>query len=164
VHRLANRLYHLEIPYIPRMMTEAVHSYTGIDIHPGATIGESFFIDHGTGVVIGETATIGNRVTLYHGVTLGAFNPLVKDDLGQLRRGHSNKRHPDLEDHVTVYPNATILGGNTRVGHHSVIGGNVWLTQSVVPYSKVVEKDPELLIHNGSPESLGVFKSAGAGI
>ena len=164
VHRLANRLYHLEIPYIPRMMTEAAHSHTGIDIHPGATIGESFFIDHGTGVVIGETATIGNRVTLYHGVTLGAFNPLVKDDLGQLRRGQSNKRHPDLEDHVTVYPNATILGGNTRVGHHSVIGGNVWLTHSVAPYSKVVEKDPELLIHDGSPDSLGVFKSAGAGI
>jgi len=164
VQRLAHRLYHLEIPYIPRMMTEAAHSHTGIDIHPGAAIGESFFIDHGTGVVVGETATIGKRVTLYHGVTLGAFNPLVKDDLGQLRRGQSNKRHPDLEDHVTVYPNATILGGQTRVGHHSVIGGNVWLTHSVVPYSKVVEKDPELLIHDGSPESLGEFKSAGAGI
>jgi serine O-acetyltransferase len=164
VQRLAHRLYHLEIPYIPRMMTEAAHSQTGIDIHPGATIGESFFIDHGTGVVIGETATIGSRVTLYHGVTLGAFNPLDKDDLGQLRRGQSNKRHPDLEDHVTVYPNATILGGKTRVGHHSVIGGNVWLTHSVVPYSKVVGKDPELLIHDGSPESLGVFKSPGAGI
>ena len=164
VQRLAHRLYQLEVPYIPRMMTEAAHSETGIDIHPGATIGESFFIDHGTGVVIGETATIGNRVTLYHGVTLGAFNPLVKDNLGQLRRGQSNKRHPDLEDYVTVYPNATILGGQTRVGHHSVIGGNVWLTHSVVPYSKVVEKDPELLIHDGSPESLGSFTSAGAGI
>jgi serine O-acetyltransferase len=164
VHRLAHRLYQLEIPYIPRMMTEAAHSLTGIDIHPGAAIGESFFIDHGTGVVIGETATIGSRVTLYHGVTLGAFNPLDRDELGQLRRGQSNKRHPDLEDHVTVYPNATILGGKTRVGHHSVIGGNVWLTHSVVPYSKVVGKDPELLIHDGSPESLGVFKSAGAGI
>jgi serine O-acetyltransferase len=162
VQRLAHRLYVLEIPYIPRMMTEAAHSLTGIDIHPGATIGESFFIDHGTGVVIGETATIGNRVTLYHGVTLGAFNPLVRDDLGRLRRGHCNKRHPDLEDHVTVYPNATILGGNTRVGHHSVIGGNVWLTHSVEPYSKVVVKDPELRIHNGNPESLGVFNSAGA--
>jgi serine O-acetyltransferase len=164
VHRLAHRLYRLEIPYIPRMMTEAAHSQTGIDIHPGATIGESFFIDHGTGVVIGETATIGKRVTLYHGVTLGAFNPMDKDDLGQLRRGQSNKRHPDLEDYVTVYPNATILGGKTRVGHHSVIGGNVWLTHSVVPYSKVVGKDPELLIHDGSPGSLDVFKSAGAGI
>src|ERR1019366_4102374 len=159
-----HRLYHLEIPYIPRMMTEAAHSHTGIDIHPGANIGESFFIDHGTGVVIGETATIGSRVTLYHGVTLGAFNPLDKDDLGQLRRGQSNKRHPDLEDHVTVYPNATILGGQTRVGHHSVIGGNVWLTHSVVPYSKVVGKDPELRIPDARPKSLGVFKSAGEGI
>lgn len=164
VQRLAHRLYLLEIPYIPRIMTEAAHSHTGIDISPGATIGESFFIDHGTGVVIGETATIGDRVTLYHGVTLGAFNPLMKDDRAQLRRGQTNKRHPDLEDHVTVYPNATILGGKTRVGHHSVIGGNVWLTHSVEPYSKVVVKDPELLIHNGTPESLGVFKSAGAGI
>jgi serine O-acetyltransferase len=164
VQRLAHRLYQLEIPYIPRMMTEAVHSSTGIDIHPGATIGESFFIDHGTGVVIGETATLGSRVTLYHGVTLGAFNPLFKDDRGQLHRGHQNKRHPDLEDHVTVYPNATILGGNTRVGHHTVIGGNVWLTHSVAPFSKVVVKDPELRIHNGEPDSLDVFTSAGAGI
>jgi len=162
--RLAHCLYLLEIPYIPRMMTEAAHSQTGIDISPGATIGESFFIDHGTGVVIGETAIIGNWVTLYHGVTLGAFNPLMKDDRGELRRGQMNKRHPDLEDHVTVYPNATILGGKTRIGHHSVIGGNVWLTHSVEPYSKVVVKDPELLIHDGSPESLGVFKAAGAGI
>jgi serine O-acetyltransferase len=103
-------------------------------------------------------------VTLYHGVTLGAFNPLVKDDLGQLLRGQNNKRHPDLEDHVTVYPNATILGGDTRVGHHSVIGGNVWLTHSVEPYSRVVVKDPELRIRNGSPETLGVFTAAGAGI
>jgi len=135
VQRLAHLLYRLEIPYIPRMMTEAAHSHTGIDIHPGAAIGESFFIDHGTGVVIGETATIGNKVTLYHGVTLGAFNPLLRDDHAQLRRGQLSKRHPDLEDHVTVYPNATILGGRTRVGHHSVIGGNVWLTHSVEPYS-----------------------------
>jgi serine O-acetyltransferase len=164
VQRLAHCLYLLEIPFIPRMMTEAAHSRTGIDINPGATIGESFFIDHGTGVVIGETATIGNKVTLYQGVTLGAFNPLAKDDQAQLRRGQSNKRHPDLEDHVTVYPYATILGGRTRIGHHSVIGGNVWLTHSVEPYSKVVVKDPELLIHNGSPESLGLFTAAGAGI
>ncbi len=164
VQRLAHSLYLLEVPFIPRMMTEVAHSHTGIDIHPGAKIGESFFIDHGTGVVIGETATIGSRVTLYHGVTLGAFNPLAKDDHAQLRRGQANKRHPDLEDHVTVYPNATILGGKTCVGHHSVIGGNVWLTHSVEPYSKVVVKDPELLVRNGSPESLGVFKSAGEGI
>jgi serine O-acetyltransferase len=151
VQRLAHRLYLVKVPFLPRMMTEVAHSHTGIDIHPGASIGESFFIDHGTGVVIGETATIGNKVTLYHGVTLGAFNPLRKDEQGQLRRGQENKRHPDLEDHVTVYPNATILGGRTRVGHHSVIGGNVWLTHSVQPYSKVMLKDPELLILNGEP-------------
>ena len=153
VQRLAHRLYLLDVPFIPRMMTEVAHSHTGIDIHPGAAIGESFFIDHGTGVVIGETATIGNKVTLYHGVTLGAFNPLSKDEEGQLRRGHENKRHPDLEDRVTVYPNATILGGNTRIGHHSIIGGNVWLTHSVAPYSKVTLKDPELVILNGGPEA-----------
>jgi serine O-acetyltransferase len=164
VQRLAHCLYLLEVPLIPRMMTEEAHSRTGIDINAGATIGESFFIDHGTGVVIGETATIGNRVTLYHGVTLGAFNPLAKDDQSRLRRGQSNKRHPDLEDHVTVYPYATILGGRTRIGHHSVIGGNVWLTHSVEPYSKVVMKEPELRIHNGSPESLAIFTDAGAGI
>jgi serine O-acetyltransferase len=151
VQRLAHRLYLMGVPFLPRMMTEVAHSHTGIDINPGASIGESFFIDHGTGVVIGETATIGDRVTLYHGVTLGAFNPLRKDEQGQLRRGQENKRHPDLEDHVTVYPNATILGGHTRVGHHSVIGGNVWLTHSVVPYSRVTLKDPELVILNGEP-------------
>ncbi len=155
VQRLAHQLYLLEVPFIPRMMTEVAHSQTGIDIHPGAAIGESFFIDHGTGVVIGETATIGNRVTLYHGVTLGAFNPLEKDEQGQLRRGMEGKRHPDLEDHVTVYPGATILGGNTRVGHHSVIGGNVWLTHSVAPYSKVSLMEPELVIRNHGATSNG---------
>ncbi|MBZ5561953.1 MAG: serine acetyltransferase [Acidobacteriia bacterium] len=148
VQRLAHRLYLQGVPFVPRMMTEVAHSRTGIDIHPGASIGESFFIDHGTGVVIGETATIGNKVTLYHGVTLGAFNPLEKDEQGQLRRGKEGKRHPDLEDHVTVYPGATILGGNTRVGHHSVIGGNVWLTHSVSPYSKVILMEPDLVIRN----------------
>ena len=152
VQRLAHRLYLMGVPFLPRMMTEVAHSHTGIDINPGASIGESFFIDHGTGVVIGETATIGRRVTLYHGVTLGAFNPLRKDEQGQLRRGQENKRHPDLEDHVTVYPNATILGGDTRVGHHSIIGGNVWLTHSVQPHSKVTLKDPELVILNGEPK------------
>jgi len=152
VQRLAHRLYLMGVPFVPRMMTEVAHSHTGIDINPGASIGESFFIDHGTGVVIGETATIGRMVTLYHGVTLGAFNPLQKDEQGQLRRGQENKRHPDLEDHVTVYPNATILGGGTRVGHHSIIGGNVWLTHSVEPHSKVTLKDPELVILNGEPK------------
>ena len=148
IQRLAHRLYLSAVPFVPRMMTEVAHSRTGVDIHPGASIGESFFIDHGTGVVIGETATIGDKVTLYHGVTLGAFNPLAKDGHGHLTRGRQNKRHPDLEDHVTVYPNATILGGNTRVGHHSIIGGNVWLTHSVAPHSTVVVEDPELVIRN----------------
>jgi serine O-acetyltransferase len=148
VQRLAHRLYLLKVPIVPRIMTETAHNHTGIDIHPGASIGESFFIDHGTGVVIGETATIGNKVTLYHGVTLGAFNPLVKDEHAELRRGAENKRHPDLEDHVTVYPNATILGGDTRIGHHSTIGGNVWLTHSVPPYSKVILKNPGLYVRS----------------
>jgi len=149
VQRLAHELYMLKIPYLPRMMTEVAHSRTGIDIHPGAKIDESFFIDHGTGVVIGETATIGKHVTLYHGVTLGAFNPVSRRDSGgELVRGLSNKRHPDIEDHVTIYSGATIIGGDTRVGHHSIIGGNVWLTKSVAPYSRVTMKDPELLIRS----------------
>jgi serine O-acetyltransferase len=148
IQRMAHELYLLKVPYLPRMMTEVGHSRTGIDIHPGATIGESFFIDHGTGVVVGETATVGNHVTLYHGVTLGAFNPTSRRDGGELLRGQKNKRHPDIEDNVTIYPGATILGGDTRVGHHSVIGGNVWLTRSVEPYSRVTVKDPELLIRS----------------
>ena len=154
VQRLAHELYLLEVPYLPRMMTEIAHSRTGIDIHPGATIDESFFIDHGTGVVVGETATIGKNVTLYHGVTLGAFNPTSKKDTeGDLVRGHTNKRHPDIEDGVTIYPGATILGGDTRIGHHSIIGGNVWLTHSVAPYSRVTMKDPELLIRSHTKQS-----------
>ncbi len=147
VQRFAHRLYRAGVPILPRMMTEVVHSLTGIDIHPGATIGESFFIDHGTGVVIGETCTIGKSCVLYHGVTLGAWNPTgAKEENGDLKRGATNKRHPDLEDKVTVYPGATILGGDTKIGHHSVIGGNVWLTHSVEPYTVVTIKDPELLI------------------
>lgn len=157
IQRLAHRLYLLEVPFVPRMMTETAHSHTGIDIHPGASIGESFFIDHGTGVVIGETSIIGNKVTLYHGVTLGAFNPLRKDDEGNLRRGQDNKRHPTIEDQVTVYPNATILGGKTLIGHHSVIGGNVWLTHSVAPYSRVTLKDPELSIFNAGDQVWSVY-------
>jgi serine O-acetyltransferase len=153
VQRLAHELYLLKIPYLPRMMTEVGHSRTGIDIHPGATIGESFFIDHGTGVVVGETATVGNHVTLYHGVTLGAFNPTSRRNGVELVRGLENKRHPDIEDNVTIYPGATILGGDTRVGHHSVIGGNVWLTHSVAPYSRVTVKDPELLIRSKAEQS-----------
>lgn len=157
VQRFAHRMYLLGVPFIPRMMTEIAHSHTGIDIHPGASLGESFFIDHGTGVVIGETSIIGNKVTLYHGVTLGAFNPLSKDESGQLRRGQQNKRHPTIEDYVTVYPNATILGGNTHIGHHSVIGGNVWLTHSVAPYSRVTLKDPELSIFNPGDQLWGLY-------
>lgn len=154
VQRLAHELYLLKVPYLPRMMTEIAHSRTGIDIHPGATIGESFFIDHGTGIVIGETATIGKNVTLYQGVTLGGFNPTSKrDSAGELVRGMSNKRHPDIEEGVTIYAGATILGGDTRIGHHSIIGGNVWLTHSVVPYSRVTMKDPELLIRSNTAGS-----------
>jgi serine O-acetyltransferase len=154
VQRLAHELYQLKVPYLPRMMTEVAHSRTGIDIHPGASIDESFFIDHGTGVVIGETATIGKHVTLYHGVTLGAFNPTSRRDPGgELVRGLANKRHPDIEDHVTIYAGATIIGGDTRIGHHSIIGGNVWLTHSVAPYSRVAMREPELVIRSSSKDS-----------
>ena len=146
VQRLAHELYRLGVPFLPRMMTEVAHSHTGIDIHPGAQIGEYFFIDHGTGVVIGETTTIGAHVVLYHGVTLGAFNPTMRNEKGIMERGYDNKRHPDLEDHVTVYPGATILGGGTRIGHHSIIGGNAWITRSVAPWSTVTMADPELRI------------------
>ncbi len=131
IYRLAHELHNLNVPLIPRFMSETAHHHTGIDIHPGATIGEGFFIDHGTGVVIGETTIIGKRVQMYHGVTLGAFSPRK----GQELRGV--KRHPTIEDNVTIYPNATILGGETIVGKGSVIGGNVWLTKSVPPGSKV---------------------------
>lgn len=154
VQRLAHELYRLEVPYLPRIMTELAHSRTGIDIHPGATIDDSFFIDHGTGVVIGETATIGKHVTMYHGVTLGAFNPTARrDNAGEVVRGLANKRHPDIEDHVTIYAGATIIGGDTRIGHHSVIGGNVWLTHSVAPYSRVAMRDPELVIRTNAKVS-----------
>jgi len=154
VQRLAHELYKLKVPYLPRIMTELAHSRTGIDIHPGARIDDSFFIDHGTGVVIGETATIGKHVTMYHGVTLGAFNPTARrDGGGELVRGLANKRHPDIEDHVTIYAGATIIGGDTRIGHHSIIGGNVWLTHSVAPYSRVAMRDPELVIRTNSKDS-----------
>src|SRR6202008_34368 len=154
VQRLAHELYNLKVPYLPRIMTELAHSRTGIDIHPGATIDDSFFIDHGTGVVIGETATIGKHVTMYHGVTLGAFNPTARRDTGgELVRGLANKRHPDIEDHVTIYAGASIIGGDTRIGHHSIIGGNVWLTHSVAPYSRVAMRDPELVIRTNAKDS-----------
>jgi serine O-acetyltransferase len=146
IQRFAHLLYALNVPLLPRMLTEVAHSRTGIDIHPGAKIGPSFFIDHGTGVVIGETCTIGAHCVLYQGVTLGAWNPTAKDSDGILQRGAANKRHPDLEDHVTVYPGATILGGSTVIGHHSVIGGKVVLSHSIEPYSVVVVDEPKLSI------------------
>ena len=143
VYRLAHALYQMEIPLIPRMMSEWAHSKTGIDIHPGATIGSHFFIDHGTGVVIGQTCEIGNRVKLYHGVTLGALS-FATDGDGNLVRG--TKRHPTLEDGVVIYANATVLGGATVVGHDTVIGSSVWLTKSVEPHSTVVLEKPKLRI------------------
>ena len=130
VHRIANQLRKLEVPLIPRMLHEHAHSRTGIDIHPGAEIGESFFVDHGTGVVIGETTRIGNHCKIYQGVTLGAKSFPV-DEAGRLRRGV--KRHPTLEDNVTVYAAATILGGDTRIGHGTTVNGGVFLTHSVPP-------------------------------
>jgi len=128
IFRIAHKLYTMKLPILPRMMTEYAHQMTGIDIHPGATIGPAFFIDHGTGVVIGETTTIGHHVKLYQGVTLGAKSFDVNPD-GSLVKGV--KRHPDIGNHVVIYAGATILGGNTCIGDHCVIGGNVWLTHSV---------------------------------
>lgn len=133
-HRVAHVLYEQDVHLLPRVMSEYAHSKTGIDIHPGATIGQGFFIDHGTGVVIGETCVIGRNVRLYQGVTLGALS-FRKDDDGHLVKGI--KRHPNVEDDVIIYANATILGGETTIGRGSVIGGNVWLTHSVPPGSKV---------------------------
>lgn len=141
VYRVANMLYQLNIPFIPRMMTEWAHRRTGIDIHPGATIGANFFIDHGTGVVIGETCQIGNNVKIYQGVTLGALS-FPTDTEGHLVRGQ--KRHPTIEDRVVIYANATILGGRTTIGHDAVIGSNVWITSSVAPKTTVMLEKPKL--------------------
>ncbi|NOQ67284.1 MAG: serine acetyltransferase [Desulfobacterales bacterium] len=141
IYRLANLLHKYKVPVIPRIMTEHAHSLSGIDIHPGATIGESFFIDHGTGVVIGETTEIGNGVRLYQGVTLGALS-LPKDAGDQFRY---KKRHPTIEDDVIIYSNTTILGGETVIGARSVVGGNIWITESVPPDTKVLLKRPELI-------------------
>jgi len=132
-HRVAHRLYSMGVPIIPRMLSERAHSRTGIDIHPGARIGPRFFIDHGTGVVIGETCRIGSNVKIYQGVTLGATSPFDKD--GRPRIGQ--KRHPDIEDDVIIYANATILGGDTIIGKGAVIGGNTWITKSVEPGAHV---------------------------
>ncbi len=133
-HRVANVLYRQDVHLLPRVMSEYAHSRTGIDIHPGATIGKGFFIDHGTGVVIGETCVIGSNVRIYQGVTLGALS-FRKDAEGHLVKGI--KRHPNVEDDVIIYANATILGGDTVIGKGSIIGGNVWLTHSVPPGSRI---------------------------
>ena len=135
IFRIAHELYLLKVPMLPRMMTEYAHSLTGIDIHPGATVGPYFFIDHGTGVVIGETTVIGEHVKLYQGVTLGAKSFAVKAD-GTLVKG--NKRHPNIGNNVVIYAGATILGGDTYIGDNCVIGGNVWLTHSVEPGKRVL--------------------------
>jgi serine O-acetyltransferase len=139
VYRLAHELHRLGVPLVPRMMTEHAHGRTGIDIHPGARIGRRFFVDHGTGVVIGETCLIGDRVRLYQGVTLGALAVQSRTIRGQ-------KRHPTLEDDVVIYAGAKILGGDTVIGRGSVIGGNVWLTSSVPPCSKVQIEPPAQLV------------------
>ena len=136
-YRIAHGLLKLDIPFLPRILTEYAHSKTGIDIHPAAEIGEYFFIDHGTGIVIGETAQIGNYVKLYQGVTLGALS--IDKSMA------FTKRHPTVEDHVLIYSGATILGGETVIGHHSIIGGNVWLTKSIPPYS-LVYHNPEITV------------------
>ena len=142
VYRLAHVLRKLDVPLIPRMMTEYAHGKTGIDIHPGARIGHRFFIDHGTGVVIGETTEIGDGVKIYQGVTLGALSFPRDESTGEVVRGH--KRHPTIEDEVVIYANATILGGDTVIGHHSVIGSSAWLTRSVAPYTTVTIENPRL--------------------
>ena len=145
IQRLAHRLHLLGAPFVPRMMTEWAHGRTGIDIHPGAEIGTHFFIDHGTGVVVGETCVIGNHVKLYHGVTLGARS-FMKDGAGHIVKG--GKRHPNVQDNVTIYPNSTILGGETVIGANSTIGANVFLMQSVPPHSLVVYEETQLTIRN----------------
>jgi serine O-acetyltransferase len=140
VYRVAHELFVQGIPLMPRIMSERAHSLTGIDIHPGAGIGSDFFIDHGTGVVIGETTEIGNRVRIYQGVTLGALSVPRESEGGESLRGR--KRHPTIEDDVTIYAQATILGGDTRIGARCVIGGNVWLTSSVPSDTTVIIEPP----------------------
>jgi len=144
VNRLAHELYLLQVPLIPRLMTEYAHSQTGIDIHPGATIGRSFFIDHGTGIVVGETAEIGENVKLYQGVTIGALSTRAGQDL----RG--KKRHPTIEDNVTIYSGASVLGGSTVIGAGSVIGGNAFITRSIPKGTRVSIKNQELQYDFGS--------------
>ena len=142
IYRMAHELYKMQVPLVPRLMTEYAHRITGIDIHPGATIGSYFFIDHGTGIVVGETSVIGDHVKLYQGVTLGALSP---------RAGHASlpgKRHPTVESGATIYSGASILGGNTVIGANSVVGGNAFLTTSVGPETRVVIRAPETTFKN----------------
>jgi serine O-acetyltransferase len=148
IHRIAHELYDYGVPLLPRVMSEYAHDRTGIDIHPGAQIGERFFIDHGTGIVVGETAVIGNRVRIYQSVTIGATS--IKNS--SALRG--KKRHPTIEDDVTIYAGATILGGDTVIGAGSVIGGNVWLTHSVPPGSRVMSEAPRLLVKGSEGRAL----------
>jgi len=156
VYRIAHALYDLGVPMMARIMTEWAHSKTGCDIHPGASIGAAFFIDHATGVVIGETSHIGEGVKIYQGVTLGALS-LPRDASGHLIRG--KKRHPTVEDGATLYANATVLGGQTVVGAGSVIGGSVFLTFSVPPRSRVSLKEPELRVarRDGAAEPDAIY-------
>lgn len=149
IHRLAHALHQLQLPLLPRILSEFAHAKTGIDIHPGARIGTHFCIDHGTGIVIGETTIIGNYVKIYQGVTLGAMS--VAKEMANI------KRHPTIEDHVVIYAGATILGGNTVIGNHSVIGGNVWLTESVPAYSRLYHKAQIRVSRSEDPEDSIVY-------
>ena len=146
VNRLAHELFLLQVPLIPRIMTEYAHSQTGIDINAGATIGEYFFMDHGTGIVIGETTIIGDHVKLYQGVTLGALSTRMGQQLSGV------KRHPTIEDNVTIYSNASVLGGETVIGHDSVIGGSAFITESIAPNTRVSVKNPELTLKTPKPQ------------
>ncbi len=148
IYRVAHELYHLDVALIPRIMSEYAHRSTGIDIHPGAHIGDNFFIDHGTGVVIGETTEIGDNVRIYQGVTLGALT-FRKDTEGRILKG--GKRHPTIEDNVVIYAGATILGGDTVVGRNSIVGGNVWLLESVPPNTTVTHQPPKLFFKEKEP-------------
>ena len=142
VHRFAHELYKKKVPLIPRMMNEYIHRHTGIDIHPGATIGKHFFMDHGTGIVVGETTIIGDNIRVYQGVTIGALKVLKEEA--------EIKRHPTIEDNVTIYSGATILGGKTVIGKDSIIGGNVWITESQPEKSRIYVKPEEYIVRNGS--------------
>ena len=164
VHRIAHLLYEQDVPLIPRIMSEYAHSQTGIDLHPGAKIGPGFFMDHGTGVVIGETCLIGKNVKLYQGVTLGAMS-FEKDEHGRLIKGV--KRHPNVGDNVVIYSGATILGGKTTIGAGAEIGGNVWLTHSVPEGAKVYNRQPLPLIREAGGKwktARGPWGDLGAGI